>query len=235
MGKSTGKVLDLPCIRGGVVAPTTQDDVSQYKQTVTPVNMDWQKEVGSGIWTPRYDGTAYFNIDTCLTQLAHTTKGTWMSWVKLDDATPALTTVPISFGDTSASERLEIAILTTGKFYAIATIAGVVQWEIWSTTASIVDGVYAHFVLAQNGVAPVIYRNGVAITLQWDVFVDTTVWFNSQSGIDNGRIGCMNYNVTGNGYFINNGNTALTKIYDYDMEIGEVQDIFQHERVLFGV
>ena len=92
-------------------------DRSNNDNNGTIVGATWVRN-SSGLWTLRIgDPTAddYINIDSVLTQLAATTKGTWMTWVKLDDATPAGTASIITFGDTNGNEYISLQI-TVGDY-----------------------------------------------------------------------------------------------------------------------
>jgi len=197
------------------------------------VNVTWS-QLPSGLWTSRYDGTAYANIDVALASLATTTKGTWMTWVKLDDATPVAACYIVAFGDTDADESIYIRIDTTGKVSAKLTSGGVVKWSLTSDNAIMADGINSHICLIHDGISPILLINGVEVAITFSVEVDKTLWFSSCSGLDNGRLGCLNTNTLGNLGFINNGNTALTKFYTYVLTQGQIINIYENEKTLFG-
>ena len=174
--------------------------------------------------------TDYINIDSALTPLVSTTAGTWMAWLKLDDATPAGTTCIITFGDTSALEFVRLAILTTGKVRIDVRDAGVTQWEATSDAVAISDGVYVHLALIQNGTSPILLVNGVQADITFSVSTDKTGWFSVCTGLDNGRIGCSSYNTSGNIDFITNGNVGEVLIYNRALPVGEIVQRYQETK-----
>lgn len=199
----------------------------------TIVGATWQKEP-SGIDSLRYDGDDYVNIDSSLTQLASTTKGTWMTWVKLDDATPGTATDIFSFCDTDAAEGIRFEVTTDGKLSAILTIATINQWRLNTTNVVVSDGVNLHVALIQDATEPVICVNGIAVAQSFDIFADKTKWLSSCTGVDNGRLGCRNFNSGGNDRFITNGNTALTTIINTNLTVAQVKARVDIERKLLS-
>jgi len=193
----------------------------------TIVGATWRS--ANGLMTLRYDGDDYVNIDVVLPELANTKKGTWMTWVKLDDATPATSANIITFGDTSASEYILMQITTTGLLYCALNIAGVGQWRLDTDASVISDYTWVHLALIQDGVAPVLLVNGEAVAQAFLLATNTTAWFADCAGIDNGRIGCFNYNAGGNIAFITNGNTGFTRIANYDLTQERIQAIVASE------
>jgi len=172
----------------------------------------------------RFDGDDWWNIDKVLPALASTKQGTWMCWVKLDDASIAATYLRlIAFGDTDVLEEICIYVEATGKLYAQVYKAGANQWALDTNAIAFSDGVYAHVALIQDGVSPVILVNGVKIAQTFQGSTDKTAWFSVCTGLDNGRFGCSNRNGGGNANFIANGNLAKPKIFSRAMSIGEVQ------------
>ncbi len=188
----------------------------------------------SGLWSLRYDGNDYINIDIAVNDLAATIKGTWMSWVKLDDATPAAQSMIIAFGDTDAAEYIFFSISTTGLLRAGLSDASVNVWALNTSAAAISDGIYVHVALVQNGTAPILLVNGVQVAQTFTAEINKTRWFSVCTGLDNGRIGCINYNLGGNTGFLTNGNTALTKLINTNLTVTQVLGIVQQERHLFG-
>lgn len=190
-------------------------------------NWDIYKRVigpgGAGLWVNQYslllDGVdEYVNIDNVRTALASTTVGTWSCWVKPVDATPAAVEMFITFGDTSALAFLNFWILSTGVLRAQAYTGGATQWNTVTDAAAFTSGVWTHIAIVQNGTAPVLYVNGVAVAQTLTSGADDGAWLNAIAGLDNGRIGCRNNNGGGNTVFFNGNidevifiNRALTQ------------------------
>jgi len=185
------------------------------------------------VWTPqgrRWDaaGDDYINTDSALPSLVTTTKGTWMAWVKLDDATPATYHIAISFGDTDALEHILLGIFqTTGLLYAQVYDAGVKPWGLQTDAAALSDGNYAHIALIQNGTAPILLVNGVQVAQTFTAETDKTAWFSVCTGLDNGRIGCINNNSGGNTNYTRNGNVREVILSNRNYSIPEVQNYIQ--------
>lgn len=145
----------------------------------------------------------YINTNTLRTAIASNTTGTISVWVKPVDATPSSIDRLVSFGDTNANEFFTLFISTAGKLGAALGIAGVTQWNIQTDAVACSDNTWCHFALVVNGTLPVLYVNGVAVAQTTITSTDTTKWLNSATGLDNGRIGCLNYNNLGNTGFFN--------------------------------
>jgi len=181
------------------------------------------------VWTPqgrRWDATGddYININSALTSLAATTKGTWMAWVKLDDATPADSTGTITFGDTDGLATMQFIITTTGKIRALVYRGGAMKWDLSTDNAVLSDGVWIHITLIQNAVSPVILINGVQVTQTFATSTVKSEWFAASPGLDNGRIGCNNYNSAGNAQYIRNANVGEIVLSNRNYFIPEVQN-----------
>jgi len=193
------------------------------------------KRLPSGLWSIRYDGNDYINIDVAVNDLAATTTGTWMAWMKLDDATPVATAMAVCFGDTNADEFIQFGILSSGKLYSQLYVAGARKWRLDTAAAAVANLRYAHITVIQDGVSPILLVNGVLVAQAFVDATDKTLWFAGCAGIDNGRIGCGNYNSVGNTAFITDGNTALTKIINTNLTVAQVLSIFNQELHLFVV
>jgi len=177
----------------------------------------------------RFDGNDYINEDVALNDLAATTKGTWMTWIKLDDSTPTVGPFIIAFGDTNAGEYISMVINSAGLGRGDVGVAGVRQWAFNTNAVIGADGIYLHMALIQNGVAPIMVINGVAVAITFTDSTDTTVWFAGCPNLDNGRIGCRNFSGVGNGLFIDEGNTALTKIINTNLTVPWIAATYESE------
>jgi len=166
-------------------------DLSRYKHTLTNSGV----VIGRGM---KFDGSSYRGIDSVVSTLAATTVGSWFAWVKPTDATPLTIQVFLSFGDTSADEYMHIAIDANGTLRSILKKAGTKQWDFATDNAVFVDNTWKRIGIIQNGTEPVLYVNGVAPAQTFSVSTDKTKWISTCTNIDNGRIGCLNYNGGGN-------------------------------------
>ncbi len=228
-----GSVLYYPCLPEGFDYDTVKD-FSGLANHGTRIGATWQR-FSSGLPNLRYDGDDYVNIDVAVNDLAATTKGTWMTWVKLDDATPAASSIAISVGDTDADSYLSLYIKTTGVLSFTARLGGISKWGIDTDAAAVSDGVPAHVAVIQDGANPVLVLNGVQVAQTFNAVADKTIWFSQEPGIDNGRIGCFNKNSGGNAAFLTNGNTALTKLINTNLTVAQVLGIYKMQQPFVGV
>jgi len=151
-------------------------------------------------WTSLTNDT--INIDNVLTDIASSTNGTVEGWLRHADATKASTEYIVTFGDTSSNEFFMIRKnATSGKLICALRIAGVTQWQLETDAVAFINNTWMHFNLVQNGTEPMIYINNVAVAQTFTTSTDKTKWFNDASGLDNGRLACLNFNSSGDGSF----------------------------------
>ena len=148
-----------------------------------------------------YDGTTdYLNLNSIVANFANTTTGTFAALVKTDDY---LTTQEIiSFGDTDADTRIQFDI-NTGTLRALVGMAGITQWALDTDNIIFTSGNWIHVAIVQDGVSPILYVNGIGVAQAFSTSTNKTYWFNNLAGLDNGRIGCGNWNNGGNAVFFN--------------------------------
>jgi hypothetical protein len=163
----------------------------------------------SSVWSntkaTSFDGIEeHVNIDTLVSPLSTTTKGTWTGRVKMTDATPAAYEYLVSFSETADDYGIKVAVGTAGKLWAMVEgdPAGGWLWVLQTDAQAFTSGVYAHWGLIQDGVEPVIKINNVKVAQTFLVSGDKTFWFNDIPTIDNGRLGNMNYDGAGEGYHL---------------------------------
>lgn len=165
----------------------------------------------------------YFNIDDALTPIASDQYGTWLGVIKPIDATPAGTEILISFSDTSANENLQLYITSDGKLNIFYRIAGVSKFLISTDAAAFTDNTWASFAIVQDRVLPVLYVDGVAPAQSTIISGNTTVWISPGTGLDNGRIGCRQYNGGANEMFFNGYINQIALLND-DLSAAQVLD-----------
>uniref|UniRef100_A0A6M3L3F8 Putative lectin/glucanase superfamily protein n=1 Tax=viral metagenome TaxID=1070528 RepID=A0A6M3L3F8_9ZZZZ len=235
---ATGTTLTVARGYNGTVAAAHSTNANIWvwiPKNGTIVNATWV-QLPSGLPVLNFDGDDYVNIDVALNNLAATTKGTWMAWINLVDATPIATGTPITFGDTNATEYIFFGLLgTTGLLRGELAVAGTQKWQVTTDAVALSDGVYAHIALIQDGTSPILLVNGVQVAQTLGVQVDKTLWFSGCAGLDNGRIGCININSGGNTAFIVNGRKGLITLINTNLTVAQVLSIVQQERHLFNV
>ena len=140
-----------------------------------------------------FDGLVdYINLDALVTPLATTTQGTWSMWVKPVNALPSTAQVFLSFSDTDVHSFITIAYLSNGSFSIQAILSLLGKWIISTTANDVTAGSWYHLALVQDGVSPVFYVNGIPSGTLTNTN-NITSWFNDIAGIDNGRIGDINF------------------------------------------
>lgn len=237
MAMTKGAVLLPREYRTSISPPLSLEDTSRYGNhgsfgagAAAPT---WFQEP-SREWSLRFDGADYIDIDVAVNDLAKTLVGTWMCWIKLDDATPAATNHVVTFGDTDADTYIRFSLLTTGIFEVLYRLAGVTQWRVATNAAAIADGVYANLAVVQDATSPVLLVNGIQVAQTFAIEIDKTLWFADLTGVDNGRLGCANWNSGGNINFITNGNLALPVITNTVLTVPQVRKHFDMKKHLFG-
>ena len=147
----------------------------------------------------------YINVDALQTDIASDTIGSIVFWFNKDDITDEDTHI-FALGDTNAgTDNFIVSTDYTDSnseikiFYRISSTN---TW-VWILTSVIESTTWYHFAIVQDGIRPKFYLNGVDVTSsgEWNKEINTTLWFAGLSGIDNGRIGCSNYNNGGNQFF----------------------------------
>ena len=164
-----------------------------------------------------------FNIDNVLPSLATSSVGTWAILIKPVDGTPPSGDTMIAFGDTDAHAYLMLYMNPTGTARALTSIGGVLQWDLATTTFIFNDNVWTFVVLVKTATSSTLYIDGVAPAQSFNVSVDKTTWFNDIAGLDNGRIGALNFDNLGD---VNNqnGNISQVAFLSTDIDAAQVLD-----------
>jgi len=199
-----------------------------YDNTVTNTAVTLKQDTSKVM---EYDGsTSVLNIDSVLSDLSSTTKGTFLAWVKTE---PNIGTKGIvAFGDTNAEEYLE---LTNTNYYALAHIrkAGTIQWEMNTDDTVLTPGKWNHVVLVHDGTEPAIYINGKEADITFSTSTDKTAWFSDCTGIDNGRIGCTNNENHGDDYFFD-GRIGYVKITSQALSANDIAKDYNSSKNSFN-
>lgn len=207
------------------------DQVNSYNGTVTGATQNVTGKIGTAY---SFDGVNdYVNIDSVLTPLATTTQGTWAFWVKPIDATPATNQFIIAFGDTNEDTHLSSLITTSGILSVASRILGATQWQLSTNSSVFSDNTWAHIVIVQNGISPVLYINGTEYSpgqsnATFTTSTDQTIWFSDITGLDNGRFACWNYSSLGNIRFLN-GTIDEVGLWNRALTPDEVTELYNSE------
>lgn len=142
-----------------------------------------------------FDGLVdYLNIDDVLTPLGSTTKGTWSAWVKPTSSSNHF----ISFGDTDLSEYILFQYVFSGKLRAVLNFHGAPQWDLQTDNIVFTNDVWHHIMLIHDGTSPKLYVDNVQVSQTLTETTSGDKWINDFSGLNNGRISCLNQNNAGN-------------------------------------
>ena len=119
---------------------------------------------------------------------ANDTTGTFSIWFNVADI--AGDYAIIGGGDESAVQYFYIS-MTAGQIHAKAALVGPdVCWDLVSTDAVIRPHEWHLVTFVQDAVKPVIYLDGVRLTLTETDITEPTYWFDTFALIDGGHIGC---------------------------------------------
>jgi hypothetical protein len=168
----------------------------------------------------------YVNADSLISSLSSTTVGTWSFWFKTPDSTPAGSNFIISFGDTNADNRLNCYMSTGGKIGIVHRKVPAVDINLVTDAKVINDNTWYHVAITQDGTTGcTIYINGSA-PAQTESGTNPTYWFNNFGGLlDNGRIGDINWNSSGESLWTN-GNIDDVAIFNTNLSSGDISDIY---------
>jgi len=168
----------------------------------------------------------YIDIDVLEDDISSDTAGAISMWIKPDDGQPSARMTLVALGDTNANEIILFEITTAGLILAKCIDGGTAQWTVDTDVAvwSNAESTWKHICLTQDGIAPVLYVDGLAVAQAFSVTTDKTDWMNTLTGIDNCRIGCDNINSAGNDNFLS-GSIKNVAIWSRALTATEVQNV----------
>ena len=163
------------------------------------------------------------NTDIAITPVL-TAPNTWASVtegsiiIKFKADAHAGTRTLVSFGDTNANELLSVYIDDDEKIGATCIDGGTTQWTMNTDNSISTDKWYVLElkVFKENNnstISPIIIINGEEWASTFIVSTDKTVFMSGLSGIDNGFIGCSNYNSAGKANYFE-GEIDYVKLID---------------------
>lgn len=179
--------------------------------------------------TPLYAGgsftaadSQYINIDKLVNDISSDTKGTICGWIDLQNI--GANQYIMHFGDQNANEMVALLVSVAGKLTARMDDASVNAW-ILEINSALSLGLH-HVAVVQDGIAPVLYVDGVAVAQTFSGSSDKTKWINDGIGIDIARIGCTDYNSEGANRFLNN-EIDDPRYYNIPLLQTEIQNIYR--------
>lgn len=151
-----------------------------------------------------FDGVDnYINLDLAVTELVDTanTKGAIL-WAGIINSFDTDFSRLWGFGDANAIEHIAVYSKTNYKFWGICRSLAATQWN-FETDNTFEEDVKYVVILVHDGIEPKLYVNGKLEPITFVTSTDKTKWFADTTGIDTGRLGCLNYGSLGNIYFLN--------------------------------
>jgi len=142
-------------------------------------------------------GSDALNLDALQADIASDTTGTIALWFNTD--TIASTHNIVAFSEDIDNELIRIRLESGGNLRIGLNVNGGTRWQHQST-GSISVSTWFHIVVVQDGISPKIYLDGIDITAL-DNTTAITEWFNDAPGLNNARLGCVNFNAGGNTQF----------------------------------
>jgi len=143
-----------------------------------------------------FDPDSFVAIDGVAGTAAFSTNvGAISFWVKVNS--PSVTDrTHINFGDTDANTYLKVSNDTELIQFSLR-LAGIIQWE-GRKTGGLPNNTWTNIILNQDGTELNVYINNDN-DVTWNVEIDRSAWVTS--AMNNFRIGCRNYNNSGNAGF----------------------------------
>jgi len=178
-----------------------------------------------------FDGTTqYLSADGLLDSLGNDTQGSIVLWVKPTDGQGTGQNM-LGFGDTNANERVRLSKLLSGRIDVAYLDPDGVIWGDSTVNVVFTDGAvpWTLFALVHNGVSPRIYVNGDSVS-QTQRGTTPASWIAAAGGLDNVRIGTLNYNNGGNALFFDGSLTGV-RFYSRALSQAEIKAIYERERV----
>ena len=166
----------------------------------------------------------YVNIDDVLTPLVSTTEGAWCGWINMPDAAAAGQTTIVSFADTSANEFMIFSV-NTGKLIVFCRVAGVIQWGLTTDNIEFSDNISYHVAFVKTTTDLILYIDAVVIDQTFTSTFDKTSFFSSATGLDNGRLGAVNFNSGGEVQFFE-GVLDEIGIWDRALTADEITELY---------
>ncbi|MHA1949998.1 MAG: LamG-like jellyroll fold domain-containing protein, partial [Candidatus Thorarchaeota archaeon] len=171
-----------------------------------------------------FNGTSNFvNMDTAGGVIDSDTTGSMSAWIYVD--TVAASRVVYCLANTTAQTRNQIFVTATQTFRLFIQNTGTVLIDVETPVTSIPLATWTHVVASQDGVSPRLYINGVNQSLTTNTATDLTAWNGTLTTPNNLRIGCQNFNSTGNLLFFD-GRLDDVRYYQHPLSQAQIDDIY---------
>lgn len=146
------------------------------------------------------DGSEYVTIDAVASDIVSDNTGSFSLWAKATGTAVGSATF-LGFGDTDSTPFLLIA--QNADDLRVKMLIDGSNDITWTVTNAFDDTDWHHVVVIQNGTALAIYVDGSDVTPTPAINGSGNAdwWFDDLAGLDNGSIGCLDYNSIGNQYF----------------------------------
>ena len=142
----------------------------------------------------------YINIDALKVDIGSDTTGSFSFWVNMNSEQNGNI---FCFGDTNTDNYLRCTIYSNNRMVLyFGYTGGIGAYWYKENIAFNAQSTWKHVAIVQDGTAVKLYIDG-SLNCTLNTGDDLTAWFADCSGIDNGRIGCANYNNNGNVTFLN--------------------------------
>lgn len=206
----------------------------RYGNTITNTGVTIKKDWN--YYAQDYDGSSFLNIDSLVPELANTTVGSWVAWVKPVDVPPISQEFIMSFTDKSAVNEWIYFFMGDGntlRAQYVTEAAVTVEWRLDVNTNPFSDNLWTHMALVHNWTEATIYINGVKPAQTFLIQLNKTFWFNNLSDVDTGRIGNRNVGSTERDYFTWKLNQQ--RIYTRVLSAAECMQLFTSTRHIYNV
>lgn len=178
----------------------------------------------SNLYSVLLDGISdNVTINPTLTALSATTEGTFLAWIK---PTAAINYNLIGFGDTAANNAILFHTTSTGRLRLQINSSGN-KCQTTTNATAITAGSYSLVGVTQESsvAAPILYVDGVKPAQSNGTSTDNTLWFNSLPSLNVGRLGCWNYNGSGDASFYS-GNMDQVIFVNRALTAGQMLDVY---------
>ena len=161
----------------------------------------------------------YININDLWTDISSDITGSFSLWLF-----PISGITFIGFGDTDQNDFLQLQYDDSAEQIDIyLRVSGLTLWGFQIN--NITSNTWFHLVLTHNGTTPALYVNGQSDSANFWSTLDKTAWLSALTGVDNGRVGCLNYNNTGNHRFFQ-GSIDDIRYYKSILTLSDAQFLY---------